>query len=858
MVATATLCLNSKKTERVMTMRNRGNIWKGALGVLLALWATSCTNEWEEQQSGLLLKEGEVALQWLPANMGVHKVKTRGTDPKTADEQKISNIHIFIFDADGDYLTPDGADATQFYRFVPTGQNTVLNTTLFGDQEAAESATVVVLANMPKDIFKDENNDGRPDDIGSYGDFNNFVYNLPAFTTALPDEGLPMYGVKTGVNLSSNAPASGKVVLVQLKSLMSRIDLDFTMDPYPTPETGSPYPTLRFDEVYVNHFPNGGTLFPQLNDETVTETEDKNGAIKLLSGETQVTEGIENFTGRVMNANGSLTLSLYMFEHARLAKDFDYPDGIESEEYGYQRYKNQRAKDDAAYIKLTGIYTNHNGYKYKIVYTIYPGGNATDDFTIKANRQYKHNISVRGITANNHGEEAMLDTRVDIDTEDNPYFIEMLREREHDAHFNVTPMDVYIYAGGTVTVEILAGEDGRIPDWIRMEPIGRAAEFAGDGKRKYFTTSLMDELRNDNEGTKYVVDSKQEVGDTYTLYEERIYFYIDENVPTERQANRDEDVPGRDATIRITWTRDGLPQPSYSRTVPIHQAGMRAVPVDADNNGRYDDYTIYMEEYEEYLEHYDGKDFYTHTYDGLEWGFMNVVTGLGDINGGEYLPYGWRNTMTIMQKFRGQSPEAEREMTLNEKPRGATEYCYNKNKRNPQTNRVDKCNWFHPTIRELEHMLDRYYGNYEVFQNRWYWSSNPGNYGELNGGRTDANFITWTGEHPDYARATKANYQGTNPDGSEKFDHATSEANKPYAKLPNGDWDTPYDPDWWNQNSSGGWWSDPYPAYGDIQEDGTIGGYAKRNQVFRIRAAYIPDSQIDRGEPSVDNSDYYQ
>lgn len=833
----------------MMNIRNlrKGAAW-GAMSLLLGM--ASCTNELEEYQAGFALQDGQVALQWLPANMGVHKVKTRGTDSKTADEKKMANIHVFVFGANGNYLLPEGADAFQGYRFVSTGENTVFNTDLFGNQSEASNATVVVLANMPKDTFKDENNDGHPDGIESYDDFKDFVYTLPAFTTALPDEGLPMYGVKTGVNLSSNAPASGKVVLVQLKSLMSRIDLDFTMEPYPTPETGSPYPTLRFDEVYVNHFPNGGTLFPQLNDETVTETENKNGAIKLLSGETPVTEGLENFTGRVMNANGSLTLSLYMFEHARLAKDFDYPDGIESEEYGHQRYKNNRAKDDAAYIKLTGVYTNHNGYKYKIVYTIYPGGNATDDFTIKANRQYKHNISVRGITANNHGTEAMLDTRVDIDTEGNPYFIEMLREREHDAHFNVTPMDVYIYAGGTVTVEILPGEDGQIPDWIRMEPIHRAATKAGDGKREYFTENLVSETLAGN--TSYVVDSKQSEGADYTPYEERIYFYIDENIPTEQQANRDEDVPGRDATIRITWKRGDL---EYSREAPIHQAGMRAVPVNADGD-QYNrpDYTIYMEEYEEYLEHYDGKDFYTHTYDGLEWGFMNVVTGLGDINGGEYLPYGWRNTMTIMQKFRGQSPEAEWEMTLNEKPRGATEYCYNKNKRNPQTNRVDKCNWFHPTIRELEHMLDRYYGNYEVFQNRWYWSSNPGNYGKLYGGRTDADFITWTGEHPGYARATKANYQGTNPDGSEKFGHATSEANKPYAKLPNGEWDTPYDPDWWNQNGSY-WDRGNYPGYG-VTEEG-VGGYAKRDKVFRIRAAYIPDSEIGVDDDPVDNTRYY-
>lgn len=812
----------------MMNIRNlrKGAAW-GAMSLLLGM--ASCTNELEEYQAGFALQDGQVALQWLPANMGVHKVKTRGTDSKTADEKKMANIHVFVFGANGNYLLPEGADAFQGYRFVSTGENTVFNTDLFGNQSEAGNATVVVLANMPKDIFKDENNDGRPDDIDSYGDFNNFVYNLPAFTTALPDEGLPMYGVKTGVNLSSNAPASGKVVLVQLKSLMSRIDLDFTMDPYPTPETGSPYPTLRFDEVYVNHFPSGGTLFPQLDDETLEETSNQNGAIKLLSGETQVTEGIENFTGRVMNANGSLELTLYMFEHARLAENFTRPEGIAEDEL--QRYKNERAKDDAAYIKLTGIYTNHNGYMYKIIYTIYPGANATDDFTIKANRQYKHNISVRGITVNSLGDQALLDTRVDIDTEGNPYFIEMLREREHDAHFNVTPMDVYIYAGGTVTVEILPGEDGQIPDWIRMEPIHKAATKAGDGKREYFTENLVSETLAGN--TSYVVDSEQSEGADYTPYEERIYFYIDENVPTEQQASNGEDVPGRDATIKITWKRGDL---EYSREAPIHQAGMRAVPVDANDNGRYDDYTIYMEEYEEYLEHYDGKDHFTHTYDGLEWGFMGIMTGLGSTNGLEFMPYGWRNTMTIMQKFRGQNPGDKWEMTLNEKPRGATEYCYNKNKRNPETHRVDECHWFHPTIRELEHMLDRYYGNYEVFQNRWYWSSNPGSWG-ANNGLSDSGNITWTGEHQNYARATKANYQG--PGKDPEFEHARSEADRPYAKLDNGQWDT------------------PYTGMMAVSKEGE-GGYAKRDKVFRIRAAYIPDSEVTGwGVPTLDNSDYY-
>ena len=100
----------------------RRNIWKGAFGAMLGLMAaTSCTNELDGQLSSPTLQEGEVAVQWLPANMGVYNVKTRATDPKTADEQKVANVHVFIFDANGDYLEPDGADAIQFYRFVSAG-----------------------------------------------------------------------------------------------------------------------------------------------------------------------------------------------------------------------------------------------------------------------------------------------------------------------------------------------------------------------------------------------------------------------------------------------------------------------------------------------------------------------------------------------------------------------------------------------------------------------------------------------------------------------------------------------------------------------------------------------------------------
>ena len=68
--------------------------WKGITLGLAALLATSCTNELDESSIDSSLREGEIALQWLPANMGIHKVQTKGTDPKTASEQKIYNSII--------------------------------------------------------------------------------------------------------------------------------------------------------------------------------------------------------------------------------------------------------------------------------------------------------------------------------------------------------------------------------------------------------------------------------------------------------------------------------------------------------------------------------------------------------------------------------------------------------------------------------------------------------------------------------------------------------------------------------------------------------------------------------------------
>ena len=104
---------------------------------------------------------------------------------------------------------------------------------------------------------------------------------------------------------------------------------------------------------------------------------------------------------------------------------------------------------------------------------------------------------------------------------------------------------------------------------------------------------------------------------------------------------------------------------------------------------------------------------------------------------------------------------------------------------------VVEARWYLPTISELEYALERYYGDFDVFQDKWYWSSNPGAAGTSGD----------NGENPDYARATRIKYEPDNIEANGAgYVHYMS------------------NPDW------------PYPDKG---------GHASRDEKLRIRAAYI-------------------
>ena len=802
--------------------------WRSWLCGLVALSLSACMDE-ELPGSEVGLKEGEISLQWIAANMG--QVVTKGTDAKTRAEREIKNVHIFLFGPGGDYLHTDNdeRDAFQGYRHLEGGRNNwILSTELFANTDReAEDAIVYVLANMPEGTFTDGDNDGKPDKLVDAEKkpmevLESMTINLPEFTTEIPETGLPMVLKEEHHDLINGK----QVITLQLESMMARIDLDFTMDPL---VSNGNVPSLEFTKVSVGNFPNGGLVKSQL--ETVEET---NVEEYGLTEEEEVAGAA--LVGKVLRDGSKQGMTLYMFEHARKAKSLDdvfengkYPENIvDSSEM--QRYKNRLAAVDAAYVKLEGLYTTQSGLVYHVAYTLYVGADPNDDFTIKPNCQYKNNITVTGITVNNRQEgiEALLDTRVDVDND--PVFIEMLRERMFDAHFNVTPMDIYIFdpeVADSVTVTILneRGEPARANEmtWIRMEPYQHApadkcdykegqyaATRAGDGKRSYFTVGLMNELNQHTYSRSYTV----------TQPEERIYFYVDENVPTKDQYEAHEPVEERSVTVKITYhAQNGSTTERYAT---FTQAGMKIVRFNKFGNpdsqqgwwGQTtppddDAYYFYLEEYEEYLSHYDGKNEYTETYEGLEWGLDGVHTGLGapsDNDWGEYMKWGWYNTDEIMDKFRESSLWRGHEMTLNERPIGAAEYCYNKNKRTDDgEHRPEYVEWFLPTISEIEYAMDRYYTDYDDFRGKYYWSSNPGAIGN--------NGVGNEGENPENARATKTN---TWNEEEKRFEHAPSAVNETY-------------PTYVDKNT------------GETQE----GGSAKRTEKFRIRAIYVPRFRQD-------------
>lgn len=781
--------------------------------VLLLLMSSvfsSCYNddiighEYTENSSGS-------SLQFISDPMQRYQVTTRASYTKDDAEKEIHNIHVFFFDKDGNYLKggyltgyPDAPDEGGYY-FLAEGVTSLK----IDDKKLTtddESAIIYAVANVDPSMFPIDENTGRPTNVETLAKLEEMDFSIgnEKLSLGIPENGIPMVS-KVEMNLVN---PSSKEHIVELTSLMSRIDVNIKLE---SDITDNNYPSLTLVDWTARNLP----LKCAFSEPTGNaQTGDK------WSEETWTKSINTSLQRTIYNKNGEISFSFYMFENIQKAEwvadegevwqgtpDPDNPASlypseiIEKEEnkYQMQRYKPYLANSNATAVELHAFYSTYNetgsgAATYEVRYTLYLGANYTDNFEVKRNHKYENNITIKGLTqVGTNPDHITFDARVNVKDQDNKYYIAMLRERNHDAHFCVTPMDVYLFEdveGSNVnpTMEVILGEVSEgletptsIPDWIRMEKICAAdmkagtvtqsgfteyvspdngthlatheAWYAGNGKRAFFTKDLLTNTEKLAEKGKRVTIEKTR---------DRVYFYIDENL----------ELVDREAIVTLIYKENGIEK--KRRIITIGQTHLLPVQL-RDNKG-----TIYMERYEEYLDHYDPLDEHRteQIYDGLPWAgvksvlsnknvsllyskydsFWNFASDPYDqpylvINDG--LPY-----TSYMIYIAG-----ENVMTLNGTPLSAHQYCHNRNKRNndgtisasygeASLNRIyeknNEAKWFLPGIRQMEDALTQYYTTFAEFQDKYYWSCSAGE---------RENYTS--GQSPTQARATKVNPDGT-------------------------------------------------------------------------------------------------
>lgn len=774
--------------------------------------------------------EGSTSLTFISDPLSQFNVGTKASDIKTEEEKRINNLHIFFFDSDGSYLTggylsgyPDASTEGGYYSPGQGVTSIKIDNDNFTAGQNPGSAIIYAIANVEEDFFKEKDEYGRPVKVTNLSDLESLSYpsdpDRNRIFLELPQStGMPMAAKETVDLTGSSNNNEGRTI--ELKALMARIDVNLTINSEQTDQSGRlpSFTMVRWKALNLpaqTKFGEQGFGIPtsgvEVVDESVIETQTANNTSSGTSG-------------------SSISLSFYMFENLQGAKDLSevqwpegseidsetgYPDGVYDQNQGIDRrqnYKPLRGKDTAssAAVQLVGYYSTYNSENnnatYLVRYTLYLGSNHTDNFEVKRNHQYKNDITVKGLISNDQshsdgGNENYFtfDARVNIDTEVNKYYISILRERNHDAHFCVTPMDVYLFKeenSPKVVVRLDASADtpNGIP-WLRMEKISAedmengtvsASGFtaysdggshlatgtswtAGNGKRAFFTTDLVTHTLKNN--------TEIEV----TQSRDRIYFYIDENLS---------DSEDRTASVHLDYYENG--SPVSSRTVLIGQTHFLPLVVHEDNEQINTDQgiirTIYMEQYEEYLDHYDPLDRHNEesVFAGLPWMTGNYASKeipelyknradaanlVSESNWGhpwKIRHYGFEYTNFIVSsEVTGQGV-----MTLNDSPKNAFQYCHNRNKRQSDgsvpdpgfsttilgrhypddeymdekgTSKYSKYGkWFLPGIAEMEQALISYYLMFEEFQHYYYWSSSAAEVW----GKT-------SGQQINYARATK-------------------------------------------------------------------------------------------------------
>lgn len=431
----------------------------------------------------------------------------------------------------------------------------------------------------------------------------------------------------------------------------------------------------------------------------------------------------------------------------------------------------------ATYVLLNGTYTDYRGATWTVDYKVYLGKDNAHNFHVDRNSIYTNNITIKGIRNNSSfgggNQEVWVDHRVNVtDASGAANHVTITRETLIDSHIEVRPLRVdlpsnveraLLYLPKYNGSQINETATGVNQNWIAIENnngrIKDLTRYCANGKRKYFTTSLIKELHLENTDEIYGVKTNNSDGDArkglkfIQMFDgDCAWIYIDENA-TENS---------RDAIIELVFY-DADDNQVAEESYKITQTGL-------EKAGGY-----YIENYEEYLHSYDSADKYNittsptdYTQQGLAWGFpgqtisediivsATQLEGLGislqdivarfepyydyfhmsDIPAGEtYYPYINNGSEWVVAPYGTGLTFTDRATTkkgvtikdMGTIPENAYQYCLSKNKfkEDDDGNHTLDIHWYLPDVYELQAVLNANQNAEDFGADAYYWSSQP-------------------------------------------------------------------------------------------------------------------------------------
>jgi hypothetical protein len=509
----------------------------------------------------------------------------------------------------------------------------------------------------------------------------------------------------------------------------------------------------------------------------------------------------------------------------------------------------------ATFVRIHGSYTDHNGNIHDIKYDIYLGQDNTDDFTIMRNQHLHNRLIINGITNHKDaygGDEntISIDHRVSITNKG--YNLSIERETLLDSHFEVRPLDIELQHGSSMTIVIDESDRSWVAmenDANANDDKVYASTTFREGIRKYFTTGLVGELNGTNGGSITIRHSNTSQQKEYF----RIWFYIDEN-PHVYDLLLDEgkitespngdgsynvndninetDKRSRVAKVYFYFAKEGDPDATKTPNTILNfqQWNLWRVwsqPNDSGVRERFYD----IEHEEEYLYNFASDDQYGQTKNGMPWGLKGKQLSykhdsfICNETNAEWQDYIKANPLKYdfyigkhdddnensdeltkdggtLHNYAGRefteeiakNPNAEitiQDLTLAKEAIGAVEYCYNRNKRNPDGT-IAKVDWYLPSADEMEDIIVAGYSSFKEFQDNYYWTSQPAYirnafyYEYREGSKSSAArdtyaFIAYE-DNTEYARATKVIISD-----NDDYDYIRSGLNKEPANIPEMD-----------------------------------------------------------------------